>query len=102
MEFRPAIKMIIELLTSVPMSFHKEAFVPKVNYLNKITHYHMQSDCSWVTEYSQILADSAWAMHQLCLIISCVVLRNLNEFIKLSTEIGVRTFCIVHPRPIHL
>ena len=70
--------------------------------LNKITHYHMRSNCSWVAEYSQILADSAWAMHQLCFIISCVVLRNLNEFIKLSTEIGVRTFCIVHPRPIHL
>ena len=34
-EFRVAIKMIIELLTSVPMSFHQEASVPKVNYLSR-------------------------------------------------------------------
>ena len=35
MEFRPAIKKIIELLTLVPMSFHQEASVPKVNYLSR-------------------------------------------------------------------
>ena len=32
-EFRVAIKMIIELLTSVPVSFHQEESVPKINYL---------------------------------------------------------------------
>jgi len=33
-EFRVAIKMIIELLTSVPMPFNQEASVSKVNYLS--------------------------------------------------------------------
>ena len=35
MEFRHAVKMIIELLNSVPMSFHQEASVPKLNYLSR-------------------------------------------------------------------
>ena len=34
-EFRVAIKMIIELLTSIPVSFHQEASVPKVDYLSR-------------------------------------------------------------------
>ena len=35
MQFRHAIKIIIELLTSVPMSFNQEAPVPKVTYLSR-------------------------------------------------------------------
>ena len=34
-EFRVAIKMIIELLTSVPMPFNQEASISKVNYLSR-------------------------------------------------------------------
>jgi len=77
-------------------------FLPDHVVLNKTTHYHMRSDCSWIAEYSQMLVGIAWAMHQLCLLISCIILHNLNEFIKLLTEIGVRPFCIVHPYSIHL
>src|SRR6185437_6541929 len=35
MKFRHAIKMIIELLTSVAVSFHHEASIPKVDYLSR-------------------------------------------------------------------
>ena len=92
------IKWIIRLRWSIRLTM----FLPDCVVLDKTSHNHMRSYCSWVAEYSQIPAGFAWEMYQPCLLISCVVLRNLNEFIKLSTDIGIYPFCIVHSCPIHL
>ena len=70
--------------------------------LDKITYQHMQSDYICVTEYSHILTDFAWASYPLYLLISCMILRSLNEFIKFCKEIDLRPSCFVHLCPIHI
>ena len=71
-------------------SIHLAMILPDYVVFNKTTHQYMRSDCSWIIEYSQIPVGFPWAMYHLCLLISCVVLRNLNEVIELSAKIGIR------------
>jgi hypothetical protein len=55
----------------------------------------MWSDYSWVAEYRQILAGFCMgSVYPPSLLISYVVLHNLNECIKLSTKIGVGPYHI--------
>jgi hypothetical protein len=77
-------------------------FIPYHVVVYKTTNQHIRSNYSCATEYSHIIADSAWAMYQLCLLNSCTVFRCLKEFINFSMKICIRPSCFVHPSPIHL
>ena len=62
----------------------------------------MRSDYSYLFKYSYILTDFAWARCPLYLLISCVVLLSLNEFIEFSMKVDIYPSFFVHPCPIQL
>ena len=91
------------MISSSGFSVGRGAFSPwyiQIIYIvfNKTTHQHMRSYSSYVAKYSRILAGFTWARYQLCLLISCMVLRSLNALLSSARKYA----SILHALYIHV